>query len=98
MSPEKPEWALGFGVGAVADFDNDGLLDIYVTNQLNALFRNNGDGTFSDWTGAWEWATGGRRATFFDPDDDGADLCVGIIETTWDEVWAASASASGAAG
>src|SRR5262249_32976467 len=33
---------------AIADFDGDGLDDIYFTNQLgrNALYRNNGDGTF----------------------------------------------------
>jgi hypothetical protein len=84
-----------FGIGgAVADVDNDGLQDIYVTNWgPNALFRNNGDGTFSDWTeragvGDPRWSVG---AAFFDPDEDGdADLFVGnYIETTWDEVWAA---------
>jgi enediyne biosynthesis protein E4 len=47
------------GVGAFADYDRDGWLDVYVqTNMLNAtvnpngqpdyLFRNNGDGTFTD--------------------------------------------------
>jgi enediyne biosynthesis protein E4 len=37
-----------------ADFDNDGDLDAYVTNQsVNRFYRNNGDGTFtSDTTGA----------------------------------------------
>jgi hypothetical protein len=35
---------------AVADFDGDGREDIYFCNQLgkNALYRNNGDGTFTD--------------------------------------------------
>ena len=38
------------GGGAAADYNNDGLLDIYVTNSkgANALYRNNGDGTFDD--------------------------------------------------
>jgi hypothetical protein len=38
------------GGAAVGDFNNDGLLDIFVTNSAgrNALYRNNGDGTFSD--------------------------------------------------
>jgi len=35
---------------AVADIDNDGLLDIYVTNDAmeNYFWKNRGDGTFSD--------------------------------------------------
>src|SRR6516165_10676731 len=35
---------------AAADFDGDGLDDLYFCNQLgpNALYRNNGDGTFTD--------------------------------------------------
>ncbi len=38
----------GFGA-AVADFDNDGWNDLYVTNfGPNRLYRNNGDGTFTD--------------------------------------------------
>jgi hypothetical protein len=34
----------------IGDFDNDGLLDIYMSNNQtgNVLFRNAGDGTFSD--------------------------------------------------
>ena len=37
---------------AVADFDGDGHDDVYFVNQLgpNALYRNNGDGTFEDVT------------------------------------------------
>ena len=42
----------GWGMGAcVADYDNDGNPDVYVTAYgPNVLFRNNGDGTFSDVT------------------------------------------------
>ncbi len=64
----------------VADYDNDGLMDIYVTNitdeymkECNMLWHNNGDGTFTDLsreTGTcstlWGWA-----AKFADFDNDG---------------------------
>ena len=41
----------GAGV-AVGDYDGDGREDIYFVNQLgpNALYRYNGDGTFTDVT------------------------------------------------
>ncbi len=85
--------AFGAG-GAVVDYDNDGLPDIYLTNWgPNVLFRNRGDGTFEDVTartgvGDPRWSLG---AAFFDADGDGdADLFVtNYIETTWDEVWSA---------
>ena len=40
----------GYGVGATTgDYDNDGNIDIYVTNfGTNVLYRNNGDATFTD--------------------------------------------------
>jgi hypothetical protein len=41
----------GRGLGAIAsDFDGDGLIDVYVANDLdpNFLFRNKGDGTFEE--------------------------------------------------
>ncbi|HEV2664643.1 MAG TPA: VCBS repeat-containing protein, partial [Blastocatellia bacterium] len=64
-----------FGMGAAAaDFDGDGWQDLYVTNYgKNVLFRNNGDGTFTDATekagvAAPNWST---CATFFDYDNDG---------------------------
>jgi hypothetical protein len=40
----------GFGMGATwVDFDDDGLLDLYVTNRgPNRLFKNRGNGTFVD--------------------------------------------------
>lgn len=57
-----------------ADFDGDGLIDLYITNYgANTLYRNLGDGTFEDVTAASatagaEWSTG---AEFFDYDGDG---------------------------
>ncbi|HID11132.1 MAG TPA: CRTAC1 family protein [Candidatus Latescibacteria bacterium] len=41
-----------YGIGcSVADYDNDGHMDIYVTNLgPNKLYHNNGDGTFADVT------------------------------------------------
>jgi hypothetical protein len=82
---DKTESAIGFdtkkGMNADwGDFDNDGLLDIYVTNitddymrEGNFLWHNNGDLTFTDIsreTGTdntgWGWA-----GKFFDYDNDG---------------------------
>ncbi len=63
----------GFGQGvAVADVDNDGDSDVYVTNYgPNAFYRNNGDGTFTRVGAGVEdprWSTG---AAFGDVDGDG---------------------------
>jgi hypothetical protein len=82
---EVTEKAIGFdtkkGMNAeIADYDNDGWMDIYVTNifdeymkECNMLWHNNGDGTFTDLsreTGTcetlWGWA-----AKFGDFDNDG---------------------------
>ena len=43
---------IGYGMGAATgDYDNDGFLDLYVTNVgRNVLYHNNGDGTFADVT------------------------------------------------
>jgi hypothetical protein len=65
----------GCGV-AVGDFDGDGRDDIYFVNQLgpNALYRNNGDGTFTDVTDRAGVGLGDRvcvGAVWADYDNDG---------------------------
>lgn len=72
-----PCFAMG---GAVADYNNDGWPDLYLTCLGgNALLRNNGDGTFTDVT-AQAGVADGRMSTgaaFGDYDRDGfVDLMV----------------------
>jgi hypothetical protein len=72
----------GVSVGVFADYDNDGFKDLFVSRTFkpNQLFRNNGDGTFTDVTaksgiGADCCTT---VATWGDYDNDGyLDLYVG---------------------
>jgi hypothetical protein len=72
----------------VGDYDNDGRLDLFVTAYgPNILYKNNGNGTFTDVTaaaglagGALEWST---STGFFDYDRDGdLDLYVATYSTT----------------
>jgi hypothetical protein len=71
----------GWGMGvAVADFDNDGLLDLYVTGYGgNVLYRNKGNCTFEDVTAKAGVRVGGfsTGAAWADYDRDGnVDLFV----------------------
>jgi len=65
----------GYGMGVTTgDYDNDGDVDLYITNVgRNTLLNNRGDGTFMDMTAAagvghegW-----GASSTFFDMENDG---------------------------
>lgn len=65
----------GYGMGAIAgDFDNDGLVDLFVSNVgSNRLLKNLGNGRFKDVTqtaglASDQWST---SAAFLDADRDG---------------------------
>jgi hypothetical protein len=80
-------------IGVVwGDYDNDGWLDLYVVNfgERNSLYRNNGNGTFTDVTMAAGVANPiwrGFIAFFFDYDNDGwLDLFVGSWAGLMEEV------------
>ena len=67
--------SIAYGIGAtVGDYDNDGNLDLYLTNfGEDELYHNNGDGTFTNITkqvgvGNPHWGT---SCAFADVDNDG---------------------------
>ncbi|MCZ2149214.1 MAG: CRTAC1 family protein [Bryobacterales bacterium] len=65
-----------YGMGAAAaDYDNDGHTDIYITGYpAGILYRNNGNGTFTDVTaraGVSNQGEWGASAAWFDYDNDG---------------------------
>ena len=66
----------GYGLGVtVGDYDHDGFPDLYLSNfGPNVLYRNNGDGTFSDATqlaGVDRGEKVGAGTCFLDMDADG---------------------------
>jgi len=75
---EDGRYEAGMGIDA-ADVDGDGLLDIYITHldfELNRLYHNNGDSTFTDITyssgiGNKAMLLSGVAAKFIDYDNDG---------------------------
>ena len=91
-----------WGTGVViADYDNDGWPDIYVSNVgKNRLYHNNHDGTFTDVAEKAGVALGNwsSSATFGDFDGDGKlDLFVaGYIHWDWDHLPAATGASNNA--
>ena len=75
---EDGRYEAGMGIDA-ADVDGDGFLDIYITHldmELDRLYHNNGDGTFTDDTygsgiGNKAILLSGVSAKFIDYDNDG---------------------------
>lgn len=74
---EDGKYEAGMGIDA-ADVDGDGLLDVYITHldfELDRLYHNNGDGTFTDTTyasgiGNKAMLLSGVAAKFLDYDND----------------------------
>lgn len=72
-----------------ADYDNDGYLDLFVTNtQANRLYHNTGEGTFRDLsaTAGIQTASAGRRAVFADLDLEG-DLDLFIATSSLNQLF-----------
>ena len=84
---------IGYGMGvAIADYDNDGYEDVFVTSYGgNRLYHNNGNCTFTDVTqkanvGGSGWSS---SAAWVDLDNDGLlDLVVArYVKWDWDDMW-----------
>lgn len=75
VTEESGTGDLGYGMGvSTGDFNNDGFVDLYITNVgANVLLKNNGDGTFDDVTEAAGVGDDGWGAStaFADFDKDG---------------------------
>ena len=81
VTPGSGTEAAGYGMGAAAgDFDNDGNVDLYVTNLgANVLLKGDGHGHFTDVTAKAGVTSSGwsSSAAFLDYDGDGSlDLFV----------------------
>lgn len=73
FSAYDPAWTYGCGVSAI-DYDNDGDVDLYLTsneNSLNRLYNNDGNGNFTEVTGALSVPNRIRTSLWLDVDADG---------------------------
>jgi hypothetical protein len=92
LTPAPGGTSNGCGWG---DYDNDGYLDLFVSGGLktNALFHNNGNGTFTQILSGPPVMAGGPPAvwgnvTWADYDQDGfLDLFVGLVDPTNETVF-----------